>query len=425
MKLNCTTKTSSFSTDSDTLNVLLYGRTESTHFATVGAAIMDEIRRSRLVPSGKALDLLSIALSVICADLAGHRKASADGWTRTFELTIAVQDSSFWNEQADTLGRLLAFLTTDIWQFRFVDEGISLPSIENCQQPDEDCVSLLSGGLDSLVGNIDLVEQGYIPYAVTQTVRGDGYQQTTFAESIGNGLSQFKVNHNARVPNPETPSSQRARSIIFLTYGVLVATTLKRYQQEHRVPLFVCENGFISINPPLTPIRLGSLSTRTTHPVVFSIFQDILNAAGLRVDITNPYQHKTKGEMLRDCQNQEKLTELASQTTSCGRYLIHGHQHCGRCVPCLVRRAAFLVWNKDDSTTYKYTNLGIKNDEHAGYDDVRSALMAIQECHKLGTKRWLSSALSYPRIQQKDKIAHMIERGLEEVEDLLNRYGAK
>ncbi|HCG6643293.1 hypothetical protein O4N70_21225 [Vibrio parahaemolyticus] len=425
MKLNCTTKMSSFTTESDTLNVLLYGRVESTEFATVGAAIMDEVRRSRLVPSSKAWDLLSIALSAICADLAGHRKKSADGWTRNFELTIAVQDSSFWNEQAEALGHLFAFLTTDRWQFRFVDDGISPTSSENAELPGEDCVSLLSGGLDSLVGNIDLVEQGYTPYAVTQTVRGDGYQQKTFADSIGNGLSQFKVNHNARVPNPETPSSQRARSIIFLTYGVLVATALKVYHEGNRVPLFVCENGFISINPPLTPIRLGSLSTRTTHPVVFSLFHDILNAANLRVDIINPYQHKTKGEMLRDCQNQSKLMELASQTTSCGRYLIHGHQHCGRCVPCLVRRAAFLVWDQPDNTTYKYSNLGIKNEEHAGYDDVRSALMAIQERHDLGTKRWLNSSLSSPRVQSKDDIAHMIERGLEEVEALLNKYGAK
>ena len=36
------------------------------------------------------------------------------------------------------------------------------------------------------------------------------------------------------------------------------------------VTLYMCENGFISINPPLTDARLGSLSTRTTHPVYLS-----------------------------------------------------------------------------------------------------------------------------------------------------------
>jgi hypothetical protein len=62
--------------------------------------------------------------------------------------------------------------------------------------------------------------------------------------------------------------SQRARSIIFFAYGVLAATALKRYHDGQPVTLYVCENGFIAINPSLTTARLGSLSTRTTHPAL-------------------------------------------------------------------------------------------------------------------------------------------------------------
>lgn len=36
----------------------------------------------------------------------------------------------------------------------------------------EDCVALLSGGLDSFIGVTNLVKQNYKPYVVTQTVRG-------------------------------------------------------------------------------------------------------------------------------------------------------------------------------------------------------------------------------------------------------------
>ncbi|WP_099607690.1 Qat anti-phage system QueC-like protein QatC [Vibrio coralliilyticus] len=425
MKLNCTPTKSGFSSEYDTLNVLLFGKADADKHGFAGAAVYEAIKKQKLAPCTKAWDLLSIALSVICADLAGHRKKSPDGWTRSFEVDIAVNDSTFWNLHAEKLQSLLSFLTTDIWRLNFIDGGFNPISAEDKQLPDEDCVALLSGGLDSLIGNIDLVTNGHLPFVVTQTVRGDGYQQKTFAASIGDGLRQFKANHNATVPKPETPSSQRARSIIFLAYGVLIATSLRKYHEGEEVKLYVCENGFISINPPLTQIRLGSLSTRTTHPVVLSLFQEILNDAGIRVLVENPYKHKTKGEMLRECADQSKLKQLAPDTTSCGRYLIHGHQHCGRCVPCMVRRAAFNAWNQKDLTIYKYHNLGIKNDEHSGYDDVRSALIAIYERREKGTKRWLSSALSSPRIQSKEDLAHMIERGLEEIEALLIKLNAK
>ena len=99
---------------------------------------------------------------------------------------------------------------------------------------------------------------------------GDAENQRTFAKVMGGGLRHLQMNHNAGVPKPETPSSQRARSLIFIAYGVLAATTLKQYHAGGSVTLYVCENGFISINPPLTEMRLGSLSTRTTHPVFFA-----------------------------------------------------------------------------------------------------------------------------------------------------------
>lgn len=106
-------------------------------------------------------------------------------------------------------------------------------------------------------------------------VRGDGEKQVAFAAEIGGGLRHFQANHNADVPDPENPPSQRARSIIFLAYGVFMATTLARYHAGDEVTLYVCENGFIALNPPLTGGRLGSLSTRTTHPIVLSLLQQV------------------------------------------------------------------------------------------------------------------------------------------------------
>jgi len=289
----------------------------------------------------------------------------------------------------------------------------------------EDCVVLLSGGLDSYIGAIDLAATGKKPLAVSQMVRGDGKNQVAFAAEIGGGLRHFQVNHNADVPDPENPPSQRARSIVFLAYGVFMATTLARYHAGEQVPLYVCENGFIAINPPLTGGRLGSLSTRTTHPAVLSLLQQILDAAGLRVKIVNPYRFKTKGEMLRECADQKLLEAHAFQTTSCGRFKKFGYKHCGRCVPCLVRRAAFHDWQGKDSTYYVHDDLAIDDDEHAGFDDVRSALIGIAERDELGTARWLGSTLSSGLVMDKQELALTVERGLNEVEALLLGLGVR
>jgi 7-cyano-7-deazaguanine synthase in queuosine biosynthesis len=226
-----------------------------------------------------------------------------------------------------------------------------------------------------------------------------------FATKIGGGLHQIQINHNAKLPDMESPATQRARSVVFLAYGVLVATTLARYRAGDEVTLYVCENGFIAINPPLTGGRLGSLSTRTTHPVVFALLQQLLNAAGLRVHIVNPYRFKTKGEMLRECTDQTQLEAQAVVTTSCGRFKQFGYNHCGRCVPCLVRRAAFHAWKGKDSTYYKYDNLGRDDEDHAGFDDVRSTLIGIAECGEVGITRWLGSTLSSVLVADKEELA--------------------
>lgn len=425
MKITCALSDFDFLGSHSDLNVVLYGRNGDPTYGSVGATLKQIIIRKKVVAASAAWDLLSLALAVVSADLAGHRKSSPDGWTRVFELTVSVIDASLWNANAAIIERLLAFLTTDRWTLYFIEGGI-LPKPERKPIfPDEDCIVLLSGGLDSYIGAIDLVARGLKPVAVSQTVRGDGKQQRDFSTAIGGGLRHIQISHAAKIPNQESPASQRGRSIIFLAYGVFMATTLARYHAGEEIKLYVCENGFISINPPLTGARLGSLSTRTTHPVVLGLLQQILDAAGLRVKIVNPYRFKTKGEMLRECLNQNLLEKYAFQTTSCGRYKTFKLTHCGRCVPCLVRRAAFYTWKGADSTEYVYKNLAQDNEDHAGFDDVRSALIGIAECQEAGVTRWLGSTLSSGLVEDKQKLSGTVERGLSEIQTLLTSMGVR
>lgn len=419
MKITCALSDFDFGSTASDLDVVLYGNSGDPMRGSVGAALKQAIAREKVAPAARAWDLLSLALAVVSSDLAGHRDRSPDGWTREFDLTISVVDAPFWNDNAETLQRLLAYLSTDRWTLQFVEGGLLPQPDRQPEHPTEDCVVLLSGGLDSYIGAIDLVEQGRRPLAVSQMVRGDGEKQVAFAAEIGGGLRHFQVNHNADVPDPENPPSQRARSIIFLAYGVFMATTLARYHAGEEVTLYVCENGFIALNPPLTGGRLGSLSTRTTHPIVLSLLQQVLDAAGLRVRIINPYRFKTKGEMLKECLGQSLLAAHAHQTTSCGRFKQFGYKHCGRCVPCLVRRAAFHKCFGQDSTYYVYDNLALDDDEHAGFDDVRSALIGIGEHREMGTARWLGATLSSNLVMDKPALIGVVERGLAEIETLM------
>src|SRR5690606_8283576 len=82
---------------------------------------------------------------------------SPDGWTRELDLEVAVADPDFWNSQADAISQALAFLTTDRWHVRFHPGGALPPSADQPVRPEEDSIVLLSGGLDSLIGGIDLV----------------------------------------------------------------------------------------------------------------------------------------------------------------------------------------------------------------------------------------------------------------------------
>jgi 7-cyano-7-deazaguanine synthase in queuosine biosynthesis len=423
VKVNVSTSESKLSQQLGDQNVLLYGRTKNEHLGSIGAAIFEDIRRKSATIHPKAWDFLSIALAVVSADYAGHRKKSPDGWTREFDLSIPVCDCDFWNSQRNQIERLLAYLTTDKWNIEFFFEENIPPTSKKSINYSEDCISLLSGGLDSFIGALDLAASGRKPIVVSQGSRGEAQTQIQFASYIGHGLTHWQFNHNASVIHPETPPSQRSRSLVFYAYGILAASALSRHQAGDRITLFVCENGFISVNPPLTDCRIGSLSTRTTHPVVIALLQEIMNQSGLQISFENPYQFKTKGQMLTGCSDQPSLMRFASETISCGRYKKYSYRHCGRCIPCLVRRAAFKAWGQPDDTRYVFADLSIQTGEFADFDDVKSAVMGILDCADKGILNWCGSIIASDLIRDKRKYFDTTQNGLDELRSFLGGFG--
>lgn len=406
------------------LRYVLYDHSPDADVGSIGASILPIIKRLELRPSARAWDFLSIALAVVAADQGSTRATSGDGWTRDIELTVAVNDPTFWTSQKDLLESALRFLTTDRWNISFAENGL-LPTPPKQPKPrPEKLVCLLSGGLDSLVGALDLVAEGRKPLLVSQTAQGDKKLQQFLARAIAPDCLHLQLNHYASPPEGYSERSQRARSIIFIAYSVLAASSIDRYRLGHVVEVFMPENGFISLNIPLTPLRLASHSTRTTHPFFIRMIQQLLTKAGLNVRLVNPYQFSTKGEMLCSCKNQTFLKKHARETTSCGRFARNAFTHCGRCVPCLIRRAAFQRWGVADTTpSYRYANLARKGARFRDFDDVRSLAVAIEVVRVQGVDAWIGGALNSAQIGDIAPYRTIAEHGIMELEEFMRTAG--
>lgn len=68
-------------------------------------------------------------------------------------------------------------------------------------------------------------------------------------------------------------------------------------------------------------------STRTTHPLFLKMFKDIISVIGLMVDVDNPYEKMTKGEMVRACADKDYLLSVAPVSNSCGKRSKHQYSY--------------------------------------------------------------------------------------------------
>ncbi|MBX3722411.1 MAG: 7-cyano-7-deazaguanine synthase [Turneriella sp.] len=400
------------------VRVLLFGIPKSDKYASCGNLLESYFAGREAYLETGAWDLLAFSLAVIAADLSVPRKRSPDGWTRVIDLEISVIQPNKWIPLIPKIQHLLRFLSTDIWRLTFVKSGYR-PQIGKSKKIKADCVSLLSGGLDSLIGGLDLVSKKRNPVFVSQTVRGDKQNQINFAKAINPKTSLIQVSHRFHAPAKRVyfELSQRARSIIFLAFGTVTCTLLENGKKSPKTDLIVSENGLISLNPPLTPARIGSLSTRTTHPHFIKCYQDLIDSLGFKVNIVTPYSLLTKGEMLAHCKRVKQLQKLAYDSTSCGK-VGRRQKQCGKCMPCLIRRAAFAAAGVLDKTDYENKDLRKVSD----YDDVRSAAIAINTIKTSGFDRWFANAqnnLDSINIQDYKAVA---QRGIEELESLLQKY---
>lgn len=349
-----------------------------------------------LTPSEAAFDLAFVATAVMGTDTRVSRAShSQDGWTRELHLYLPVSDVALWSGQGPALSRMLNFLTGDRWQFTFRPRPAKYRKIVG--PPDElnmnpySCVSLLSGGLDSFIGAIDLLDAKERPLFVSHYWHGvtSHYQKAVVARLEGEfgqkNVDSVRIHsgfpHGA-IKDGGNEDTQRSRSFLFFALAAFLASGINRPTR-----VFVPENGLISLNVPLDPLRLGALSTRTAHPFYIARWNELLAALGMNVTLFNPYATRTKGWMVGKCARQGFLKKHLKNTMSCSspekaRWKGHAPEHCGHCLPCLIRRASILKGLGDDPTEYTTKLSGRIPSTNAEGEHIRSFQFACQALKK-------------------------------------------
>jgi 7-cyano-7-deazaguanine synthase in queuosine biosynthesis len=297
-------------------------------------------------------DFLHLALAIYTVDQTVSRQSNGfQGWSRHLKIYFPVNDLSTWQAVGGLLERYIGFLSGDKWEFIFrQNEEIRARTPQMLQNPQNFTkVSLLSGGLDSFIGAVDLLSSNDKPMFVSHYKTGtESSTQDKIIQALNTkfgdarfGSRRFYVQPNQNNVNAQKENSSRARSLLFIALGLTVASDL-----GPEIPLILPENGLISLNIPLTKTRLSSHSTRTTHPYFVNGLNQITTLLGITNRIINPYRFKTKGEMMRECADLEFLKQITRETISCSHPELSRYAgkrpglNCGYCVPCLIRQAA-------------------------------------------------------------------------------------
>ncbi|WP_439882196.1 Qat anti-phage system QueC-like protein QatC [Pontibacter sp. MBLB2868] len=387
----------------------------------------------------KAFDLFFLAACAYGIDrLIERRPYSTDGWSRELKMTVPVIDLSVWSGKEQETGNILSFLTGDYWEVEFTQSSLVLPSAASTPlpSPNIDHVNLFSGGLDSLIGAVDFLSNEPTKrlllishYDVNMNgPKGDQiklYDELTKKYSQPIAWSKSVGIYLENATNGQRENTLRSRSLLFIALAVLAANSY-----GNGLPIWVPENGSVSLNYPLSPSRRTACSTRTTHPRLLKDIRQLLTNLGLASDITNPYELMTKGEMVEQCADRPFLMDVVNHSNSCGK---RGHRrgwfrsasHCGVCMPCVYRRAALVGYT--DPTTY-----GI-NLEELEWNATRTRLVKKRGQDLDACLEFLGMDLNNKQIQTElilngvndldslPEYSQVVERTREELKDLIRQ----
>lgn len=392
--------------------------------------IKKKLYEENVYPSEIGFDIMSLATMVYMADTRIERVVHGqDSWTREIELEIPVSNVEIWDSQIHTVERMLKFLTGDLWKITLSSRAWQFNNLEEVREKSNkyDEVSLFSGGMDSLISTINLMENKKNTLLISHA--GEGLTKNAqknivnkfdllYPDVLHTWLDLWMVFPRDYIPAGGNDNNTRSRSFLFIGYALFAMTGMDNINE-----LLVPENGLIALNVPLDETRVGSFSTRTTHPFYLSLWNELLVGLGLNLSVKNPYWNKTKGEMAGECKNKDVLYETMKLSFSCSspgkaRWKQLSQQHCGYCVPCLIRRAAmhkaFTLYHKGQREVWNNTEIlnGVGRIE--AKDQQIQSVFGNELIHIMETAKKASEAMS---VAQQKKAEDRIKAAGEEVKN--------
>jgi 7-cyano-7-deazaguanine synthase in queuosine biosynthesis len=294
-------------------------------------------------------DVLNVGAAIFGSDI-GIKRGEQESIVRSIELTIPVVNLPKFKQVSEDISYALYILSHDAWTINFIQKpGIPEPiSLSNPKS--NGTVLLFSGGLDSFAASIKLansVDKIHLVSHVTANPLLLRTQKELFEYLCVEYPDRFNRN-SFRVSGIDKPTkglffphdkdreeTQRTRSFMFLSLAGLVA----RRRLVNDI-VMIAENGQMAIHLPLTAGRISTFSTHTAHPDFINLMSKILSILlSYEIDIHNPFLYLTKAEVIKGIfpSHQTKII----QTVSCWKASrVSKFNHCGICIPCLVRRIA-------------------------------------------------------------------------------------
>jgi 7-cyano-7-deazaguanine synthase in queuosine biosynthesis len=332
-------------------------------------------------------DLLRVAGALLLADRAFRRQRRLGGWVRTFWVRAALDEPQRWSRAASAFARLTSFLTGDNWSFEFVspkNKTVRIPYTSTDEfdrisgTPSHGPAALFSGGLDSFCGASKLLRETgtpeKAPLFLSSFVTGRDHLVNLLqkiAEKVNNqeyihllvhGL--VNVSKVEGVDAAELPErSRRSRSLYFLLQAMSAALEFGNRE------IYLYENGVMALNLPIRADDIGSRATRHAHPFFLQLLNEFSRTLMGREApiVSNPFAEVTKGEMILKHAN--GVESLVGETITCWGYpnatnhFRSDHPkvtHCGRCLPCLIRRVALRHGQLEDNhSIYGFPDLFI------------------------------------------------------------------
>lgn len=298
-------------------------------------------------------DLVELASYVYCADRLvkrGERNAvEYQSWARSFHFVVRVRDYDFWQQSSvsDSLAEALQFMTGDReYRFEFQPGHSTQPT--SLFDSDEfyggtlpkHSVVLFSGGLDSLTGTINLLENTAERICLVShqsqpsTIRTQNRLYEALLRYYPDRVlhSKFKCNLNDR----RREESQRTRAFLYTSIAFAIS---QAFEQNH---FFLYENGITSINFPRREDLANARASRTTHPKTIYLLQEFFSLfIDKSLQIQTPFLWKTKTDVVDNLLASPRK-ELLPSAVSCSKTFqnIGEQTHCGGCSQCIDRRFA-------------------------------------------------------------------------------------